>query len=189
MLRCKGLPETFPRAQPGSPLVIGSMIHYMLLLNVEDISEGNASLSELSHTLNIYSGNIDVSFVLSSKGTLVCNSSSSVLVLNRTSPSLLHTFVVDTLLDFPLPFNIPVILTYTHTRKRLRASSCFSLGFNLFGVYVIVISRVGHPCPGQISSNSLADVHIISERISLKNIIQYNLHWAENKTCKLKRSS
>ena len=86
MLRCKGLPETFPRAQPGSPLVIGSMIHYMLLLNVEDIGEGNAS--ELSHALNIYSGNIDVSFVLSSKGTLVCNSSSSVLVLNRTSPSL-----------------------------------------------------------------------------------------------------
>ena len=120
----------------------------------------------------------------------MCNSSSSVLVLNRTSPSLLHTFVVDTLLDFPLPFNTPVILTYTHTRKRLRASSCFSLGLNLFGVYVIIIiSRVGHPCPGQISSNSLADVHIISERISLKNIIQYNLHWAENKTCKLKRSS
>ena len=119
----------------------------------------------------------------------MCNSSSSVLVLNRTSPSLLHTFVVDTLLDFPLPFNMPVILTYTHTRKRLRASSCFSLGFNLLSVYVIVISRVGHPCPGQISSNSLADVHIISERIALKNIIQYNLHWAENKTCKLKRSS
>ena len=117
----------------------------------------------------------------------MCNSSSSVLVLSRTSPSLLHTFVVDTLLDFPLPFNIPVILTYTHTRKRLRASSSFSLGLNLFGVYVI--SRVGHTCPGQISSNSLADVHIISERISLKNIIQYNLHWAENKTCKLKRSS
>ena len=89
----------------------------MLLLNVEDISEGNASLSELSHTLNIYSGNIDVSFVLSSKGTLVCNSSSSVLVLNRTSPSLLHTFVVDTLLNFPLPFNIPVILSYTNTSR------------------------------------------------------------------------
>ena len=48
------------------------------------------------HTPNIYGGNIDVSFVLSSKGTIVCNSSSSVLVLNRTSPSLLLTFVADT---------------------------------------------------------------------------------------------
>ena len=41
----------------------------------------------------------------------MCNSSSSVF--NRTSPSLLHTFVVDTLLNFPMPFN--VILTYTNT--------------------------------------------------------------------------
>ena len=65
------LPEMFPGAQPCSPVVIGS-------------------------TPNIYGGNIDVSFVLSSKGTIVCNSSSSVLVLNRTSPSLLHTFVADT---------------------------------------------------------------------------------------------
>ena len=31
----KGLPEIFPRALPCSPVVIGSMIHYMLLLNVE----------------------------------------------------------------------------------------------------------------------------------------------------------
>ena len=43
------------------------------------------------------------------KGTLVRNLSSSVF--NRTSPSLLHTFVVDTLLNFPMQFNI--ILTYT----------------------------------------------------------------------------
>ena len=54
----------------------------------EDISRGNANFSELPHTLNT-GGNINISFVLSSKGTLVCNSSSSVLVLNRTSPSLL----------------------------------------------------------------------------------------------------
>ena len=40
----------------------------------------------------------------------MCNSSG---VFNRTSPSLLHTFVVDTLLNFPMPFN--VILTYTNT--------------------------------------------------------------------------
>ena len=49
----------------------------------EDIGKGNAKVSELPHALNIYGGNIDVSFALSSKGTLVCDSSSSVLVLNR----------------------------------------------------------------------------------------------------------
>ena len=54
----------------------------------EDICKGNANFSELPHTLNT-GGNINTSLVLSSKGTLVCNSSSSVLVLNRTSPSLL----------------------------------------------------------------------------------------------------
>ena len=42
----------------------------------EEISKGNANLSELPHTLNIYGGNIDVTLVLRSKGTLVCNSSS-----------------------------------------------------------------------------------------------------------------
>ena len=31
----EGLPEIFPRPQPCSPIVIGNMIHYMLLLNVE----------------------------------------------------------------------------------------------------------------------------------------------------------
>ena len=44
---------------------------------------------------------------------LVCNSSSSVF--NRTSLSLLHTFVADTLLNFPMPFNI--ILTCTNTSR------------------------------------------------------------------------
>ena len=44
----------------------------------EEISKGNANLSEPPLTLNIYGGNIDVTFVLSSKGTLVCNSSSRV---------------------------------------------------------------------------------------------------------------
>ena len=38
----------------------------------EEISKGNANLSELPHTLNIYGGNIDVTFVLRIKGTLVC---------------------------------------------------------------------------------------------------------------------
>ena len=83
----------------------------------EDISKGNANVSELPHTLKLYGGNIDVSFVLSRKGAPVCNSSSSVLVPNRTSPSLPHTFVVDTLLNFSLPFNISVILTYTNTSR------------------------------------------------------------------------
>ena len=66
-----------------------------------------------THTLNICGCNIDVTFVLRSKGTLVFNSSSSVF--NRTSPSLLLTFVVDTLLNFPIPFY--VTLTYTNTSR------------------------------------------------------------------------
>ena len=45
----------------------------------EEISKGNANLSELPHTLNIYGGNIDVTFVLRSNGTLVCNSSQSTV--------------------------------------------------------------------------------------------------------------
>ena len=44
----------------------------------EEISKGNANLSELPHTLNIFGGNIDVSFVLRGKRTLVCSSSSIV---------------------------------------------------------------------------------------------------------------
>ena len=131
----EGLPEIFHSAQPCSPVVIGSMIHYMLLLNVEvhflrTLVKGMQILVNYPRTLNIYGGNIDVSFVLSGKGTPMCYSSSSVLVdvlvPNRTSLSLLHTFVVDTLLNFPLPFNVPVILSYTHIpRKLLQASSCF----------------------------------------------------------------
>ena len=42
----------------------------------EEVSKGNANLSELA--LNINGGNIDVTFVLRNKGTLVCNSSSIV---------------------------------------------------------------------------------------------------------------
>ena len=41
----------------------------------DEITKGNANLSELPYTLNINGGNIDVTFVLRSKGTLVCNSS------------------------------------------------------------------------------------------------------------------
>ena len=91
----KGLPEIFPRALPCSPVVIGSMIHYSGSAFFEDISKGMQILVNYPILLT-YGGNIDVSFVLSSKGTLVCNSSSSVLVLNKTSPSLLHTFVAYT---------------------------------------------------------------------------------------------
>ena len=34
-LNAWGLPEIFPRVQPCSPVVIGSIIHYMLLFNEE----------------------------------------------------------------------------------------------------------------------------------------------------------
>ena len=92
LLEPEGPPEIFPKAQPCSPLVIGSdTLHAIVECGsafFEDISKGNANFSELPHTLNT-GGNINISFVLSSKGTLVCNSSSSVLVPNRTSPSLL----------------------------------------------------------------------------------------------------
>ena len=57
----------------------------------EDISKGMQILVNYPILLTYMVVIIDVSFVLSSKGTLVCNSSSSVLVLNRTSPSLLQT--------------------------------------------------------------------------------------------------
>ena len=110
------------------------MIHYMILRAIvecgsaffEDISKGNANFSELPHTPNRYGGNIDdVSFVLSSKGTLVCNSSSSVLVLNRTSPSLLHTFVAyTTQLSIAIQHTGNSYLPQHILRKRLRASSC-----------------------------------------------------------------
>ena len=81
----------------------------------EEISKEHANLSELPHTLNIYGGNIDVTFALRSKGPLCAFH--LVIVLNWTSPSLLHTFVVDTPLNFPLPFNIQVILSYTNTSR------------------------------------------------------------------------
>ena len=84
---------------------------------------GNANFSELAHTLT-HGGNTDVSFDLSSKGAPVCNSCSSVLVPNRTSPSLLHTFVVDILLNF----HCHSIYLHQHIpRSRLRASSCLLL--------------------------------------------------------------
>ena len=88
----------------------------------------NANFSELPHTPNIYGGNTDVSFVLISKGTLVCNSSSSVLVLNRTSPSLLHTFVAyTTQLSIAIEHTGNSFLHQHIPRKRLRASSCFKI--------------------------------------------------------------
>ena len=107
----EGPPEIFPRVQPCSPIVeCGSAF-------CEEISKGMEILVNYPILLTYYyGGNIDVSFVLSSKGTIVCNSSSSVLFLNRISPSLLYTFVAYTL-SFPLPLNIPVILSYTNTSR------------------------------------------------------------------------
>ena len=74
----------------------------------------------------MYGGNIDESFVLSSKETLVCNSSSSVLFLNRTSPSLLHTSVAYTTHPSIAIEHAGNSFLHEHIpRKRLRASSCF----------------------------------------------------------------
>ena len=83
MFESKGLRDIFPRAQPCSPVVIESMIQYMPLLNVElhllrTLVKGMQILLNYPILLNMYGGNIDVSFFLSSKGTIVCNSSSSV---------------------------------------------------------------------------------------------------------------
>ena len=90
----------------------------------EDISKGMQILVNYPILLT-YGGNIDVSFVLSSKGTLVCNSSSSVLVLNRTSPSLLHTFVAySTQLSIAIQHTGNSFLHQHIPCKRLRASSC-----------------------------------------------------------------
>ena len=104
--------KIFLRALPLRAVVIG-LIHYMLLLNVKVhlLRIFVANVSELPPTLNIYGHNIYLSFVLRNKGTLVCNLSSSVF--KRTSPSLLYTFVVDSLLNVPMPFN--KILTCTNT--------------------------------------------------------------------------
>ena len=56
----------------------------------------------------------------------MCNSSSSVLVLNRTSPSLLHTFVAySTQLSIAIQHTGNSFLHQHIPRKRLRASSCF----------------------------------------------------------------
>ena len=87
---------------------------------------GHLNFSQLPHAPNIYGGNIDVSFVLSSKGTLVCNSSSSVLFLNRISPSLLHTFVAyTTQLSIAIQHTRNSFLNPHVPRERLRASSCY----------------------------------------------------------------
>ena len=57
----------------------------------------------------------------------MCNSSSSVLVLNRTSPSLLHTFVAYTAqLSIAIQHTRNSFLNTHIPRKRLRASSCLS---------------------------------------------------------------
>ena len=56
----------------------------------------------------------------------MCNSSSSVLVLNRTSPSLLHTFIAyTTQLAIAIQHNGNSFLHKHIRRKRLRASSCY----------------------------------------------------------------
>ena len=68
----------------------------------------------------------------------MCNSSSSVLVLNRTSPSLLHTFVAYTT-QLLLPFNITVILFYTNT-SRVNAFGRLLVSLSLSRSYATVLS-------------------------------------------------
>ena len=58
---------------------------------------------------------------------LVCNSSSSVSALTQHL-RLSCTHLLHTLLNFPLPFNITVILTYTNTSR-----------VNAFGRLLVVI--------------------------------------------------
>ena len=116
----EGLPEIFPRVQLCSPVVIGSMTHYMPLLNVK-VHFLRTLVKECKFLWTTpYS-----SFVLSSRGTRVCNSSSSVSVLNRTSPSLLHTFVAyTTQLSIAIQHTGNSFLHQHIPRKRLWASSC-----------------------------------------------------------------
>ena len=90
----------------------------------EDISKGMQILVNYPILLT-YGGNIDVSFVLSSKGTLACNTPSNILVLNRTSPSLLHTFAAySTQLSIAIQHTGNSFLHQHIPCKRLRASSC-----------------------------------------------------------------
>ena len=73
-----------------------------------------------------YGGSIDVKFVLRSKGTLVCNSSSLTVHLRLSYRHLL-------LIHYSMQLAIPIQRTgnsYLHQnipRKRLRASSCSSI--------------------------------------------------------------
>ena len=105
---------------------------------IEDISKAGMQMLVSFPILLTYMVVIDVSFVLRSQGTLVCNSSSGVF--NRSFPSLMYTFVVDTLLYFPMQFNI--ILTYTDT-SCVKPSGVFLFFFpfagNLFGFFFMEI--------------------------------------------------
>ena len=66
----------------------------------------------------------------------MCNSSSSVLVLNRTSPSLLHTFVAYTThLSISIQHTGNSFLHQHIPHKRLRASSSLN--------YFLIIRRCG----------------------------------------------
>ena len=122
-LKCLGSPKgplKFSLEYSLAALLLSVEVHFLMTLVKE------CKFSELPHTPNIYGGNIDVSFVLSSKGTLVCNSSSSVLFLNRTSPSLLHTFVAHTTQLSTVIEHTGNSFIHQHIpRKHLRASSCY----------------------------------------------------------------
>ena len=86
----------------------------------------------------------------------MCNSSSIVYQsLTEHLRLLLHTFVVDTLLNFPLPFNIPVILSYTNTS---RVNVFGRLLVSLYEVNQVVIvprGREHRKCRAFLGSNGL----------------------------------
>ena len=96
----------------------------------EDIGKGNAKVSELPHALNIYGGNIDVRFALSSKGTLVCDSSSSVLVLNRF---IAQNMVTNT----GFLFYLPSVTFGCVFHKTKRSTSLFFLSLESHGLEVL----------------------------------------------------
>ena len=71
----------------------------------------------------------------------------SVLVLNRTSPSLLHTFVAyTTQLSIAIQHNGNSFLHQHIPRKRLRASSCYPVGYPSFFVFLFVGSFIFPLC-------------------------------------------
>ena len=105
----------------------------------------------------------------------MCHSSSSVLVLNRTSPSLLRTFVAyTTQLSIAIQHTRNSFLNPQIPRKRLRASSCY-----YYIVTEIVISE---------KENSLEDSDVNTEidsgdKISRNDRFHHDYYFPERLEC------